>query len=331
MISKRMTALIFILLLVSVTGYAAGAPGNQGEIPLISGAVQDKNFENQLQQQFANELVDNSLQDQTVKGYAINAAIEEVLLFYVQKLGAKEGMPQTDYRAVLKPGQVSPVWFEKEYYEQSDFTDQKEYDTLIYPGKWVLATLQSNRRAENGKWVKVVHFGWCKKETNEGFTQFSVFLDDAGFDFETRKYRVKTTIMITSQTFKSEAAMEAEVDQEIDKKTEAKKKQLLSKPPTEQTLGVPIYPGALFNAEASAGMSLDDSQVIYIFFSNDPPAKVVGFYEARLNKKATVTDKDSYLIPLKGKMSVPDEGIAIQPNLFFGGTALTVISIAKKF
>lgn len=328
--SKKMMTLILSLLILGVTGYAAGAPGNQGEIPLMSGAVQDKAFEEELQQQFTGEFVDGSLRNESVKGYAVKANIEDVVLFYVQKLGAREDMPQTDYREVLKPGQVSAVWFEKQYYEPSEFTDQKEYDTVIYPGKWVLATLQSNRKAENGQWVKSVNFGWCKKEANSDFTQFNVVLDDAGFDFEIRKYQVKTSISIITQTFKSETAMEEEVDQEIDRKTEAKKKQLMSKPPTEQDLGVPIYPGAIFNLDATAGMSIDNDQVIYIFMSNDPPAKVVGFYEVKLSKKATATDKDSYLIPLKGQMPIPDEGIAIQSNTMFGGSAKTVISIAKQ-
>jgi hypothetical protein len=35
------------------------------------------------------------------------------------------------------------------------------------------------------------------------------------------------------------------------------------------------------------------------------------------------------MIPLKGKMPIPDEGISVQPNTMFGGSAKTVISIQK--
>jgi hypothetical protein len=35
------------------------------------------------------------------------------------------------------------------------------------------------------------------------------------------------------------------------------------------------------------------------------------------------------MIPLKGQMPVPDEGISIQPNTMFPGGARTVISIQK--
>ena len=33
--------------------------------------------------------------------------------------------------------------------------------------------------------------------------------------------------------------------------------------------------------------------------------------------------------PLKGKMPIPDEGIGIQPDAMFGGSAKTVVTIRK--
>jgi hypothetical protein len=36
------------------------------------------------------------------------------------------------------------------------------------------------------------------------------------------------------------------------------------------------------------------------------------------------------MIPLKGEMPLPEEGISIEPNTMFGGKAKTVISIQKK-
>jgi hypothetical protein len=35
------------------------------------------------------------------------------------------------------------------------------------------------------------------------------------------------------------------------------------------------------------------------------------------------------MIPLKGKLPLPEEGISIEPNTMFGGNAKTVISIQK--
>jgi len=58
--------------------------------------------------------------------------------------------------------------------------------------------------------------------------------------------------------------------------------------------------------------------------------KVVNFYEQKLKKKAEEPMKGHFLIPLKGKMPMPDEGISIdEPNTMFGGSAKTVITIQK--
>jgi hypothetical protein len=128
---------------------------------------------------------------------------------------------------------------------------------------------------------------------------------------------------------KSEAALIEEEDQTIDRETTKKAEQLDKNPPTEKTLGIPLYPGSVFDPESSAGMSLDEDYQYFIYFSNDPPAKVVAFYEQRLGKKALASD-GGYLIALKGDPPIPEEGLTIQANIMFGGKAKTVITIQKK-
>ena len=170
-------------------------------------------------------------------------------------------------------------------------------------------------------------FEWNIALNSGDLTRYSVLLEDVGYDSRKKvgfmSTRIRSEILVT----KSEAALEEE-DAVIDEAIAAKARQLAKNPPAAQTLGVPIYPGAVFNPEISAGMSLNDYQY-YVYLSNDPPAKVVAFYEQRLGKKASSCE-GGYAFVLKGKLPVPDEGLTIQPNELFGGPAKTVITLQKQ-
>ena len=100
--------------------------------------------------------------------------------------------------------------------------------------------------------------------------------------------------------------------------------------PTESTLGAPIYPGSTYDAQNSQGMS-GGGYKYYIFISNDSPDKVTAFYEQKLKIKAGKYDK-SYMIPIKGSLPMPDEGISIQPNTLGGksANAKTMITFQKQ-
>lgn len=165
--------------------------------------------------------------------------------------------------------------------------------------------------------------------SNGDLARYSVILEDVGYDSRKKVDFKSTRITIEILVTKSEAALDEEEDAEMDEAVAAKASQLAKNPPTAQTLGIPIYPGSVFNPELSAGMSLDGDYQYYVYLSNDPPTKVVAFYEQRLGKKAS-SNEGGYLIPLKGKLPVPEEGLAIQPNMLFGGTAKTVITVQKQ-
>lgn len=122
--------------------------------------------------------------------------------------------------------------------------------------------------------------------------------------------------------------MREETEAQMDQKVEELAKSLKSKPPTAKDLGAPLYPGAKFDADASAGMSAGNDYAMYLYLTTDPPSKVAAFYEQQLKVKAGVQG-DKYMIPLKGKLPIPEEGISIEPNTMFGGSAKTVITIRK--
>ena len=101
--------------------------------------------------------------------------------------------------------------------------------------------------------------------------------------------------------------------------------------PTEAELGVPVYPGARFDGDLSGGMS-GSSQKIWIFFSDDAPAKVAAFFEQKTGKKANEWDKDKFLLPLKGASVVPEHGVTVETltgNPLFPGKGSTVITVTR--
>jgi hypothetical protein len=101
------------------------------------------------------------------------------------------------------------------------------------------------------------------------------------------------------------------------------------KQPTDQEMGVPAYPGAKFDGQASAGMSQGDTY-FWVFTTTDPIGKVVGFYKERT--RATPADLGgSYLFTLKkGKSELfPALGVMVENNTMYPGPAKSVMTVTK--
>lgn len=327
--NRRLWLISSLLLLFSFSVLAAGPPRSEKEIPVYPGAVRDQAAEKELLSQRSgyDPEIQKTWRSYTVRVYTVKTIIDEVCKFYINKLGAKPGSRLEDPSS-LKPGMVYSPWYELGFYWPEIFEDQYEGDTLFYDGKWVKSAFAKRPQWKKGAWLCSAWFEWNIALNNGDLAQYSVLLDDVGYDSRKKVDFMSTRIRIEILVTKSEAALEEEEDAAMDEAIAAKARQLAKNPPTAQTLGVPIYPGAVFNPEISAGMSLNDYQY-YVYLSNDPPAKVVAFYEQRLGKKASSFD-GGYLFALKGKLPVPDEGLTIEPNKFFDGPAKTVITVQKQ-
>lgn len=319
-----------MLFLIFSTTIQAAIPRNEKEISLYPGAVRNAAAEKELNSQDSeyDEESKNTRRSKTVKVYTAKAIIDEVCKFYIDKLGAKPGVPVEDPDS-LKPGTVYPPWYEMEYYGSNIFENQYEGKTLIHDGMWLKSAFTKRPQWKKGAWLCSTHFEWNIILKNGDMAQYTVSVEDEGYN--TRKKVVFNTTRITIQVLvtKSEASLEEEEDGEMDEAVAEKTRHLMKNPPTATTLGIPIYPGSVFSPQNSAGMSLDGDYQYYIFLSNDSPLKVKAFYEQRLGRKAS-SDNGSYLIALKGKMPVPEEGLVIQSNTMFGGKAKTVITVQKK-
>jgi len=303
-------------------------PKSEKEIPIYPRAKSNATKTSEQKSSMGWDM-DKSLRKGILQIYDVDASPEDVFSFYLKKIGGKEGALDMDPKR-LKPGTLSQVWYEVEYYEDKELTDYY-VEQEMHHGKWMKQKLTENRKPHKpGKWIIDAKFNWYYKEINNDLTEFYLIIHDVSFDlYEGNKYKINTEIQIQVTTRKSEIAMQEEAEERMNRQAEELSHSLKSKPPTEKDLGAPIYPGAQFNADASAGMSAGNDYRMYIYLTTEPPSKVVNFYEQKLKRKAAEATKGHFLIPLKGKMPVPNEGISIEPNTMFGGSAKTVITIQK--
>ncbi len=304
------------------------APLTEKAIPIYSGAVADKNAKAQLEAEQKDTPeglllgLGLTLSSKSLNVYSCSSPVEEVFRFYLEKLGAKQ-LTESVYPLDLEPGETTPVDYHLSFHELRETVDSSS-GTVLYPGKLIKKTLTANRKPyQPDKWVQWVSFEWSVREKNGDLTGYALIVDDRSFSEDFKSYKTRTWIQIHRQTYQSED--ESDYGDEFDAQVAARIKTM--KQPTEKELGIPVYPGSVFNKELSAGMSLGDEEVFYIFLTNELLAKVVTFYEQKLGKKAA-NNGGKYMIALKGKLPYPDEGIAIEPNNL-GGSAKTVIAFRK--
>lgn len=101
------------------------------------------------------------------------------------------------------------------------------------------------------------------------------------------------------------------------------------KQPTDQETGVPAYPGAKFDGQASAGMSQGDTY-FWVFTTTDPIEKVVSFYKEKTRSAPAELGGSSLFTLKKGKSELfPALGVMVEKNTMFPGPAKSVITVTK--
>lgn len=102
-------------------------------------------------------------------------------------------------------------------------------------------------------------------------------------------------------------------DRAAEARVAARARELAKSPPTEAKLGVPVYPGARFDPETTAGMSESGDAWYFVFLSPDPVEQVTRFYEQKTGKKAQRAPEGS-MIAVKGSLPWAELGVTVQPN-----------------
>ena len=100
--------------------------------------------------------------------------------------------------------------------------------------------------------------------------------------------------------------------------------------PTEAQLGAPVYPGATYDGQMSAGMSQGDSYY-WVFVTTDPAATVAAFYKQKTGLVPVEIEGNFQFTIKKGANPYfPDQGFTVEPNKALAGGVKTAITFIKR-
>jgi hypothetical protein len=251
--------------------------------------------------------------------------IEEVFRYYQQRLSPRESdvtyiasgqdlMAKAqalntadnrydEARDRLKPGEATPVFL--------------LLSTSTYASPDLPADIQQTQRHRAGRapyrageWLAQANFKWAYKGPSGELMQLSLGVADVLAPGPPGDHATNIRFSVSRQDPEPPAPAEL---------TE----------PSARELGVPAYPGARFNASNS---SSGENGREYVYDSDDPPDRVIRFYETRLGKRAVTAPDTSTLLPgsqlivLQGTPADPKEAVAVMHG---GIGTWSVITIRK--
>lgn len=315
------------------------SPKGEKDFPPYPGAARDLPGEEERQAQFTDDGAFDSSEipervlSRVIRQWTTADAPEKVYAFYLAKLAAAENAADAPAINSVKEGAVTSVRLRSFYWDSGETAnDWYDEDGVKYiDGAWLRARFAERPRTPDGKWVKTARFSWDWRDGKNTMVRFTVTLTDESFVDFLSAYDQKTRVefMAERKEFLTNdnlaAAKAGTISEETGKKLEKAKKDS----PTEKALGVPIYPGAEYDTVMSADLS-GGGYRFYAFRSADPSDKVARYYEGKTGKRATDTGDGSFMIPLSGPSTQPDDAIAIQSEEIEGGTPGSLIIIQKS-
>lgn len=307
-----------LVLFVCFTPTMASAP-DMGDIPLYKGAIRNRVAEEEILEYAWGPENQRSYE---VRVYEVEALIDDVCRFYIDTLGATEDLPDG-----IEYDEPYPAWYDLSFYNESIFKNRYEHSDLIHDGAWTKAAFEKRPQWKQGKWLSDVWFEWREELENGDLATYLIGVIDLGYDsrrkVDFRSTQIRFDITVTASADNWDDEQDWKMDRDIDEII----RNFAQNPPTEAELGIPFYPGWVFGAEISAGMSLGDYHY-FVFFSADSMEQVAAFYRKHLGREPAIFG-DSYLFALKGNHPLPEEGLSIELNRSFVEYPGTVITIQK--
>lgn len=322
------------LLMAPGGGLEAQVPLTAGELPRYPG-VEEK--ERETVEPWQDE---SGYGDRVILGGArvtleVAASPEEVFRWYHARLGGTRVDPDEGIyppEEWPEPGTASEV-----QYDVSGHDLEREGDRMVMSGAELRKRAEQSGRKplEPGLWVQHASFAWRGTSAEGESTEFRVDISDGTLGMPTFDPTAHLTVVTVS--WESGYAgdrgidhIEATGEAEMAESVAARLAEMGSAGPTEAELGLPLYPGARFDAQMSAGLSMGDGERYYIYLSQDPIEKVVAFYEGRTGKTAQKLDDNSYMLAVRGTLPFPELGVIMQAELALLPDVPTVISIRKE-
>jgi hypothetical protein len=270
--------------------------------------------------------------------FTVKTGLEDVLRFYEARFKSVNREYAETPKESIKPGYASPVFLRCEPYSQALLKDKKEntWDggTMSFPGKQFNAALERTRKPyKPGVWVTEAQFDWEIGEVNGDASYYSIEINDEvdtsmraePADFSS--YKPITRLSMSGRTERNAPEVDrlnekARKGQEqtfsdINRQVESAKTEF-SMAPTDQQLGIAIYPGSVYDSAMTILMNtfLGDTMRVYVFDLKGEIPKAVSFYEIKTGMKAKKvadpeTGQEGFLFTLKGNEQNPEIQLAI--------------------
>ncbi|HET8760237.1 MAG TPA: hypothetical protein VFN94_04165 [Nitrospiria bacterium] len=237
---------------------------------------------------------------ETERLYIVKASPEAVVKFYQSRLSARE-VTEEQFDAAIDQAEAGALRGALFTFESHD---------LKSPAlRGIKDAIQKRPPHRPGQWIAWARFVWSRRQSNDEVAQFGIGIVD-GLDM--RRTEPQTVLLLAAGVPGGDADDTGEAEDEAATQQEHVAPQASAPEPSAAELGVPRYPGAVFDGLNSAGMSSDEERY-FIYTTGDPQDKVVAFYERQTGKKALKTEGGA-MIPVEGTGLFPELGVTIQPN-----------------
>lgn len=304
------------LLIAFAQGAAGQAPRTEAQVPIYPGAQPTEREETEPWHSDRGSIEAEVVLGGAEQMYKVAAEAEEVLRWYIARLGAAAGgLDEYLWEGGAEwpaPGTITPVlyWMDAHDLEEPGggnmWSGAEVHKVLIKTGRKPFSPEQ---------WVDGAELRWAFTDADGEHTHFRVHVSDffvmgpGGPGENTTFVTVQWRKLLTGE--RAQAYVEEVEDGRLEATHADRLAEMGPDGPSEEDLGVPPYPGAIFDAETSAGMSLNEDRY-YIYRSADPMEKVVAFYEASTGKKAVKVGAQAYVLPIVGEHPFPEHGMIFE-------------------
>ena len=326
--SKSVLASVPALMLLLAQAASAQAPRSVAQVPVFPGAREVEREGKEGVSLGGSE--EEAILDGGRVVYEVGAEPDAVLRWYVERLGAAEGGPDGAAWGVAEEwpaaGSATPV-----HYWVYPHDIHRPGDAMVVAGAEIRKMLVEAGRTpfRPDEWVAEAELGWAHTEPSGQHGNFLVRLSDHGADAAERVTRIELQWQTFLSGDQAREHLEELEDEDMDRTLAERMGEMGASGPSAAELGVPLYPGATFDAQSSAGMSLGEDERHYIYLSADPIEKVVAFYESKTGRKAEKTDEAAWVLAIEGQIPFPRFGIYFQSGLPLPPPTRTVITVRR--
>lgn len=308
----RRTAAVIIALATSILLRAQGAPRKVDEIPLYKGFVRDQSRDEAIPGNGGAD-VGGFIRIYTCK----TADLIDVLNWYCGqwKLTLKAGDgPGEDKNTVMAKdiaGTTSRISmrFAPPPLDAKDQTWEGSPEKLA----WLTEQWKQKRLKVQGDYIQDAWLEWTAIEANGDYTAIEMHVSDNSFNYGDMSYSQLLQLRIGARTTMGMKRLTTSTSKSA---------------PTEKDLGVPVYPGAQYNARFSV---VNEALKQCYWTTNDPPKTVIAFFENATGLQSTGDPaKNFYMIQIMPAEKSPYlMMISVIPNtnpdMGPGKTLLTIV------